>query len=619
MLDIIYVRKYLAGNQKGFDVDLGHVADPTQCYLGTWDRHSSARHSCEFCADGDPLAAASAAMSDSLVVADASQALVLADAAQEQALVLVDESSDTKRKAKWTRGGPSKKGRRWGLLEDKPFKPLSYVELPIGLAESEVDQFLREQRLEDLNRKIQARDWYMLKNVEGYLPPEGWKPQRLVKKSSAISAQKVPQDPELFSRVSSAMMSQARRGVARLGAAAALSAAMGNRNLNIGEAAPTRGLCQSSDVSYYGSYLDDRFGGGIGRRVGIDESGKVPLQGTGVARVATFTETHESLRKWATKENWQQATEIHKGAYFTRYTNEIQEAVLEHVRAYYERTEYEAKEPVSMALYRFEDQKEFEERINTMRVRQLPAVVHGVFDEKNERCIVDFANKRLGGGWLSYGCVQEEIMFIERPDFGAMCARSLLEMPDPRKEPNASPFSMEANEVWILRGAPRYAELGWYGRAPKDALQKVKLLNPEDDQMTSPTVIAMDAIKASFEIYRKEHLEMMLIKAYTGFAAAKDDAHCQVIATGSWGCGAFYNGEPVMFAIQSLAANAAGVALTYHSLGDGRRLAPAFELLEEALVKKLRIKEALDLLVDRCANDPAFRTKFKPRTARSNM
>lgn len=403
------------------------------------------------------------------------------------------------------------------------------------------------------------------------------------------------------------------------GAAAALSAAISSRGNLSENTVPMRGLsgsCQNSEVSYYGSYLNDRFGGGIGRRVGVDESGKRPLKGTGVVRVATFNDTHENLRKWATKENWQRATEIHKGAYFTRYTNEIQEAVLEHVRQHYEKMPYKADEPVVMALYRFEDRNEFEDRLNKMRVTKLPAVVHGVFDEKNERCIVDFANKRLGGGWLSYGCVQEEIMFIERPDFGAMCARSLLEMPDPRQEPIASPFSMEANEVWILKGAPRYAHLGWYGRPPKDALKKVKLLNPEEDRKTSPTVIAMDAIKASFETYQKEHLELMLIKAYTGFVAAKeDDVAGEVVATGSWGCGAFYNGEPVMFAIQSLAANAAGVALTYHVLGDGRRLAPAFELLEEALVKKLSIKEALELLAERCANDPAFRTKFKPRSA----
>ena len=89
---------------------------------------------------------------------------------------------------------------------------------------------------------------------------------------------------------------------------------------------------------------------------------------------------HESLRKWATRENWRRATEIHKGAYFTRYTNEIQEAVLEHVRQHYEKTDRVEDEPVVMALYRFEDRDEFEEhRFSKMRVAKLPAVVHGVF------------------------------------------------------------------------------------------------------------------------------------------------------------------------------------------------------------------------------------------------
>ena len=48
-------------------------------------------------------------------------------------------------------------------------------------------------------------------------------------------------------------------------------------------------------MSYYGSYVGDKFGGGIGRRVGLDESRKKKLKG-GVARVAVFTETHERLR-----------------------------------------------------------------------------------------------------------------------------------------------------------------------------------------------------------------------------------------------------------------------------------------------------------------------------------
>ena len=409
------------------------------------------------------------------------------------------------------------------------------------------------------------------------------------------------------------------RSAARWGTAAGLSAAM-SRIDRSWLAQPTREVRCSQGPSYYGSYSGDRFGGGIGLRVGIEEreDKHTRLPGTGVVRVTTFTDTHERLKEWASQENWQRATEVHKAAYFTRTTNEIQERVLEHVRQHYCNASFVADKPVSMALFRLKDCEEFKNRCKQKQVLQLPLVVHGVFDEATEPCIVDFANKRLGGGWLSYGCVQEEILFIERPDFGAMCARSLLEMPDPTKEPIASPFSMEPNEAWVLRGAPRFAKIGWYGRAPKDALNKVKLLDPEDDRMTSPTVVAIDAIKASFEVYTREHLQLMLRKAYTGFVAVKEDELFGgefEVSTGSWGCGAFFNSEPVMFAIQALAANAAGLRLIYHSLGDGRRLAPAFALLEDAMVRKLTIEEALDALAEQCSNDPAFRTKYRPKSS----
>lgn len=163
-------------------------------------------------------------MVDSLVPADATQALVLADARHEQALVLADEANG-KRRGDWAGQKASKKGKRWGLLADKPFKPLSYVDLPVGLSEAEVDQFLREQRLEDLQRKIRTGQLedadpdirspspppiydregtrlntretrlrksmlaeysrlirYMIKTIEGFIPPPEWRPQRLVKK-----------------------------------------------------------------------------------------------------------------------------------------------------------------------------------------------------------------------------------------------------------------------------------------------------------------------------------------------------------------------------------------------------------------------------------------------------
>jgi len=373
------------------------------------------------------------------------------------------------------------------------------------------------------------------------------------------------------------------------------------------------------DLLYYGSYGGDRFGGGIGRRVGINESSKKRVPGTCVDLITVFTEKHRVLAAWATEENWREATRVHKAAYFTRFENLAQEDVLQKVRKHYVTSRDNGDREVKAALFRCDDVSAFRGICASAIVRRVPAVVHGVFDEKGERCVVDFANKRLGGGWLGYGMVQEEKMFVERFDFGALCARSLLNMEDPVANPVASPFSMKPNEAWILSGAPAFAEVPWYGRTPKDGLEKVRLLSPLDDQHTTPTVVAIDAIKASFTHYRREHLEMMLLKAYIGFAAAKHDEDLggeSLIATGSWGCGAFYNNERVMFVVQALAANAAGVSLTHHVLGDGIRLEKAFAFMEDQVLKKRTVAQSLDLLEDLCAKDPDWKSKFDPEKQR---
>jgi hypothetical protein len=358
--------------------------------------------------------------------------------------------------------------------------------------------------------------------------------------------------------------------------------------------------------------------------VGIDEAGAKPLGQTGVVRVALFSETHERLRAWATKDNWRKATEIHKGAYFTRTENLVQEGVLEHIRQHFVDgcKDYVARAPVEAALYRLGDEDVFRQRCRSALVTRLPAVVAGVFDEKREACVVDFANKRLGGGWMSYGMVQEEKMFIERFDYGALCARSLLDMPSPIEEPLASPFSMRQDEAWLLRGGPAFAEVKWYGRTPPDAMDKVVLLDPELDQEAAPTVVAIDAIKASFTKYDLKHLDMMVVKAYTGFVAARHDPDLggqEQISTGSWGCGAFHNNERVMFVVQALAANAAGVSLVHHTLGDGLSLAPALAFLEECLLRRRSVEESLLALSELCAGDPEWSSKFGKRRAPSRL
>eukprot|EP00933_Yihiella_yeosuensis_P027735 TRINITY_DN21616_c0_g1_i1.p1 TRINITY_DN21616_c0_g1~~TRINITY_DN21616_c0_g1_i1.p1 ORF type:complete len:647 (+),score=182.24 TRINITY_DN21616_c0_g1_i1:110-2050(+) len=174
-------------------------------------------------------------LSDDLVASDLTSAIVLAGVRHEETIATFDEGP--KRRSRWSECKVAKKGKRWGLPDDKPYKPLSYVDIPMGLSEKEIDQFLREQRLEDLHRKIQGHELedadpdirapspppvydksgnrlntrdvrirkamtaeynrlirYMIKHVEGYLPPVDWKPAKLMKKI-IIPIEKFPQAP----------------------------------------------------------------------------------------------------------------------------------------------------------------------------------------------------------------------------------------------------------------------------------------------------------------------------------------------------------------------------------------------------------------------------------------
>eukprot|EP00442_Polarella_glacialis_P053025 CAMPEP_0115115060 /NCGR_PEP_ID=MMETSP0227-20121206/42445_1 /TAXON_ID=89957 /ORGANISM="Polarella glacialis, Strain CCMP 1383" /LENGTH=570 /DNA_ID=CAMNT_0002515615 /DNA_START=55 /DNA_END=1764 /DNA_ORIENTATION=+ len=176
-----------------------------------------------------------AGIPDDLVASDLTSAIVLAGVRHEETLAQFDEGP--KRRSRWSECKVAKKGKRWGLPDDKPYKPLCYVDLPMGLTEKEIDQFLREQRLEDLHRKIQGHELedvdpdirapspppvydkagnrlntrdvrirkamtaeynrlirYMIKHVEGYLPPVDWKPAKLMKKI-IIPIEKFPQAP----------------------------------------------------------------------------------------------------------------------------------------------------------------------------------------------------------------------------------------------------------------------------------------------------------------------------------------------------------------------------------------------------------------------------------------
>eukprot|EP00923_Selenidium_pygospionis_P060732 GHVN01106732.1.p1 GENE.GHVN01106732.1~~GHVN01106732.1.p1 ORF type:complete len:679 (-),score=146.18 GHVN01106732.1:1247-3283(-) len=148
---------------------------------------------------------------------------------QLMALVPLEAAQPTKevRKSRWERNREKgNKGKsRWGPESDKPYCPPPFVDLPPGLTPSQQDQFLMEQRLEEICKKLQINDLdfgdpdirapsppptydkagnrtntrdvrvkaamqaehqrlieFVVRTVEGYIPPPDFRPTKKVKK-----------------------------------------------------------------------------------------------------------------------------------------------------------------------------------------------------------------------------------------------------------------------------------------------------------------------------------------------------------------------------------------------------------------------------------------------------
>lgn len=169
---------------------------------------------------------------------------------------------------------------------------------------------------------------------------------------------------------------------------------------------------------------------------------------------------------------------------------------------------------------------------------------------------VDFANRYLGGGVLSGGCVQEEIRFAVSPEllFGLLVS--------PR---------MRAEEAIVLRGTERFARTDGYGGSLRYGGPLADPCARAADGTPDSELVAIDALDYRRRDTGSQHTAddvlRELNKARSGFAR---DPRALPVATGNWGCGVF-GGDPALKAvIQWLAASAEGRAVHYLSFGDGR-------------------------------------------------
>eukprot|EP01097_Dermamoeba_algensis_P009482 TRINITY_DN666_c0_g1_i1.p1 TRINITY_DN666_c0_g1~~TRINITY_DN666_c0_g1_i1.p1 ORF type:complete len:470 (-),score=89.33 TRINITY_DN666_c0_g1_i1:48-1457(-) len=187
-------------------------------------------------------------------------------------------------------------------------------------------------------------------------------------------------------------------------------------------------------------------------------------------------------------------------------------------------------------------------------------------DEAHGCLQVDFANKYIGGGVLSGGCVQEEIRFSVCPELTA----SLVFTP-----------VMQNNEAVLLTGAEQFSNWSGYGfglRFAGDCFSEIPF-NKELNCFDNP-LVAIDAINFRGSANPCAQLKRnIFLRELTKAAAGMQDVallHTQkegeaaflpegvvecpvekfkVIATGNWGCGVFRGHLEVKAVVQWLAAS----------------------------------------------------------------
>jgi poly(ADP-ribose) glycohydrolase len=169
---------------------------------------------------------------------------------------------------------------------------------------------------------------------------------------------------------------------------------------------------------------------------------------------------------------------------------------------------------------------------------------------------VDFANRYLGGGVLSGGCVQEEIRFAVAPE---LCVAMI-----------ASPV-MQAEEAIVVYGAERFAQTQGYAQSLQHVGPFADPCARAEDGTPDIELVAIDAVDYRRRDATAQYTEAVILrelgKARSGFLR---DARGLPIASGNWGCGAFGGDPPLKAVLQWLAASAEGRALRYFSFGDRR-------------------------------------------------
>lgn len=194
---------------------------------------------------------------------------------------------------------------------------------------------------------------------------------------------------------------------------------------------------------------------------------------------------------------------------------------------------------------------------------------------------VNFADPRLFFAYGSALFAQDEMQVAEHPVLGSLL-EALIAEPRPGLEPHTIEPSMPT--PILIRGAERWCAIdttpdlamphGIYGRRFAKATPPMLRQAVSRLELAHRTNLIAMAAPTGAGRYTREEIELILLTAFTGFAAARGESPAAdrvIVHTGHWGTGAFGGNRVLMALAQLLAARLAAIdVIVYHSVGgDG--------------------------------------------------
>lgn len=169
----------------------------------------------------------------------------------------------------------------------------------------------------------------------------------------------------------------------------------------------------------------------------------------------------------------------------------------------------------------------------------------------------DFANKHIGGGVMSKGCVQEEIRFVVSPE--CLAAVVLCEAIGP-------------HEAVTICNTVQFNDYDGYSSSFRCRGFSSTLLqlfsDPDEGQIIkTDDIVCIDAIPFGLnkhEQFRLASVVRELEKCRIGLSAPGK----KPFATGNWGCGVFGGDTQLKAVIQWLACSTSGRSMIFHTFED---------------------------------------------------